>query len=127
MRFQVILMGAVALAACDLVEVEAQKVRPSPTMIEAAKTAIEDDLRDPASARYRNLSAYNIGAGETLLCGEVNAKNGFGGYAGFGVFEATFNSAGQMENLVVDALNGGPYASLTCEAANNGTYFRQSE
>ncbi|MEW7850048.1 hypothetical protein AB2N08_15240 [Massilia aurea] len=36
-------------------------------------------LKDPASAKTRNERITKAGA----LCGEVNAKNGMGGYAGF--------------------------------------------
>ena len=36
-------------------------------------------LKDPASAQTRNERITKAGA----LCGEVNAKNGMGGYAGF--------------------------------------------
>jgi hypothetical protein len=40
---------------------------------------ISDKLRDPESAQFRN---ERIGAGGAL-CGEVNSKNGSGGYSGF--------------------------------------------
>ena len=40
-------------------------------------------LNDPESAQFRNLEL----AGDAV-CGEVNAKNGFGGYVGFQPFYA---------------------------------------
>jgi len=43
--------------------------------VEAAKAR----LRDPDSAKFRSLAAY----APSVVCGEVNAKNGYGGYAGF--------------------------------------------
>jgi len=40
---------------------------------------IADKLRDPESAQFRNEHIGSAGA----LCGEVNSRNGSGGYAGF--------------------------------------------
>jgi hypothetical protein len=42
-------------------------------------------LKDPASAQYRNLGIGDA-PGTASWCGEVNARNGFGGYAGFKPF-----------------------------------------
>jgi hypothetical protein len=47
--------------------------------IPAARASLVGKLRDPASAQFRN---ERITQGGTL-CGEVNAKNGMGGYIGF--------------------------------------------
>lgn len=49
------------------------------------KEALEAKLKDPESARYKNVAAYHVaGFSEGYaFCGEVNAKNGFGGYAGY--------------------------------------------
>lgn len=49
---------------------------------DAAKREVEKNLKDPASAQYRNMKKSAIGA----ICGEVNAKNSMGGYSGFGKF-----------------------------------------
>lgn len=51
-------------------------------MIILAHKAVEQKLRDPSSAEYRNekLGSYQ---GVSVICGEVNAKNGFGGMTGF--------------------------------------------
>ena len=43
-----------------------------------ARMAIQERLKDPGSAEFRN-----IVSSETVACGEVNAKNAFGGYVGF--------------------------------------------
>lgn len=47
--------------------------------IKEAKRILADSLKDPASAQFRNVKAYKSGA----VCGEYNARNGFGGYVGF--------------------------------------------
>jgi hypothetical protein len=46
-----------------------------------AQILVEKRLRDPASAQFSRLSVADIGL-KTVVCGEVNAKNGFGGYGG---------------------------------------------
>lgn len=50
--------------------------------IMVAREAVQALLRDPSSAEFRNerLSQVN---GNEVVCGEFNAKNGFGGRNGF--------------------------------------------
>jgi hypothetical protein len=50
--------------------------------IELAKKAIERDLLDPASVQYRDVKEFSEG----VVCGEINAKNGLGGYVGYKTF-----------------------------------------
>jgi hypothetical protein len=49
-----------------------------------AETAVRSELKDPESARFGPMSAFNGVAvsGSIVVCGSVNAKNGCGGYAG---------------------------------------------
>jgi hypothetical protein len=47
--------------------------------IYAAHTILESRLKDASSAQYKNEHVTTSG----VVCGEVNAKNGFGGFAGF--------------------------------------------
>jgi hypothetical protein len=51
-------------------------------------------LRDPANAEFRNEQIMQTGA----LCGEVNAKNGIGGYVGF----KKYISNGATSNYIED-------------------------
>lgn len=44
---------------------------------------VRSALKDPGSALFEDVRAAN-GAG--LVCGRVNAKNSYGGYAGFKIF-----------------------------------------
>ena len=61
------------------------KSTASAAEIEKAKQGVRDQMKDPASVQFRNVRGYNKG-GAALLCGEVNAKNSFGGYTGFDHF-----------------------------------------
>lgn len=50
---------------------------------------VRETLTDPDSAQFRNLQVYGDGLpGDTVVCGEVNAKNRLGGYVGFRHFRA---------------------------------------
>lgn len=49
-------------------------------MIAAAKKAIAYTLTDPDSANFREVY---VAPNEVAVCGQVNAKNSFGGYVGF--------------------------------------------
>ncbi|MBD9368833.1 hypothetical protein [Xanthomonas sp. XNM01] len=44
-----------------------------------AKEKVRQALKDPASAQWRNVNVIY----SNVVCGEVNAKNSMGGYAGF--------------------------------------------
>lgn len=53
---------------------------------ERGKEAIKTKLKDPESAQFRNVQFYSGLA--PVTCGEVNAKNSFGGYSGYERFIA---------------------------------------
>jgi hypothetical protein len=68
---------------------------------EAGKDALKGKLKDPDSAKFRNVNFYS-GSGTPVTCGEVNAKNSFGGYGGFERFIAAGNVLTVMESEMVD-------------------------
>lgn len=47
-----------------------------------ARDAVKAKLNDPGSAEFRGDTVYEVD-GSTIVCGEVNARNRMGGYAGF--------------------------------------------
>lgn len=55
--------------------------------INIALQNLTDSLKDPDSAKFRNvrMKAFD---GMHVVCGEVNAKNSYGGYTGFKKFAA---------------------------------------
>lgn len=57
-----------------------------------AELAVQQQLRDPASAQFQNEVIRRKGD-VASVCGEVNAKNGFGGYTGFTSFAVVGNLA----------------------------------
>lgn len=59
------------------------------SMVERAKDAVRKRLKDPASAEFRGVRYHEGKEGLPMVCGEVNAKNAFGGRAGFEHFVST--------------------------------------
>ncbi|MBD1590201.1 hypothetical protein [Pseudomonas typographi] len=56
-----------------------------PNLVKKAQHSVAAKMRDPSSAQFRNVVAKGISSDpkKWSICGEVNGKNGFGGYAGF--------------------------------------------
>lgn len=75
MRTVLVLLVAVSLASCSSKE---------QSKADELKLAVASTMKDPESVQYRNLKMGNVLNG--TLCGEVNAKNSFGAYAGFEKF-----------------------------------------
>jgi len=71
-------------------------------------------LNDPASAQFRNLTLRSNG---TVLCGDVNAKNGFGGYVGFRPFIAVPEGAAIWSGSCTG--RGDIDAQIACASAQN--------
>ncbi len=53
--------------------------------ISANEERVKATLKDPGSAMFRNVR-IGRGLGAPAVCGEVNAKNSFGGYLGYNRF-----------------------------------------
>lgn len=64
------------------------KVEIDQEKIEEAHAAVKEELRDPESAVFRNTHGTSVSEDGPLMgvCGEVNAKNGYGGFTGFAPF-----------------------------------------
>jgi RNA polymerase subunit RPABC4/transcription elongation factor Spt4 len=72
----------------------------------AAQEAVKAQLRDPESAKFSNVTVVHK-PGSTAVCGEVNARNGFGGYTGYQQFMAS----GQMA-VIRTAATGDAFVRL---------------
>ena len=77
MKKRWLLAAMIALGSCS---------DPAKSYIAEAEKAVSENLRDPASAEFRNVSYRQANTGAHVVCGEVNGRNGFGGYAGFQQF-----------------------------------------
>ena len=62
------------------------------------KAAVKAQLKDPNSAKFRNVYFHRGSDGIPMTCGEVNSKNSFGGYGGY----QKFVSAGKPGNTFLE-------------------------
>lgn len=74
MRVVLTVLLLAGLAACDDLPGSAAS---------NAKAVVSGSLSDPGSAQFRNVHQGKKAGAEPLVCGEVNAKNRYGGYPGF--------------------------------------------
>lgn len=56
------------------------------SVIEEARAAIQRTLRDPSSAQFFDEVVIGSEVAKKTVCGNLNAKNGFGGYTGRALF-----------------------------------------
>lgn len=82
--------------------------------LEVAKRKVPLSLKDPASAKFRDLIAVKTPAGGLLVCGHVNSKNSFGGYSGFKMF--MFNSS---VTVLEEQMDPGEFAKVWNEMCAN--------
>jgi hypothetical protein len=69
------------LCGCDQLGTSAPEKTAEELLSDEAQSAVRQSLRDPESAQFRGAGfAY---PDQGMVCGSVNAKNGFGGYSGF--------------------------------------------
>ena len=63
-----------------------EKLPVTEAQAEKAKDAVRHGLKDPDSAQFRDLyevPSMRDDSGSRAVCGEVNARNSYGGYVGF--------------------------------------------
>ena len=60
-------------------------------LVDQTKKNVKDLLKDPESAQFRNIKVVINTEGRKSVCGQVNAKNSYGGYTGFQSFYAKSN------------------------------------
>ncbi len=75
-------------------------------------------LKDPDSAKFQNLRVVTNSKGQQCVCGEVNARNSFGGYTGYkefafagGVANILDGSSGELHQYALAGC-GGPKIEL---------------
>jgi hypothetical protein len=70
------------------------------------------NLKDPYSTKFRNIFHYED-SGVNIYCGQINAKNGFGGYTGWSYFTLRKSSAEVTIEIKEDYQNMS-YNGITC-------------
>ena len=85
---------------------------------QAVEAGVRSQLKDPMSATFDAVVAKNQeGNPNIIVCGLVNARNSFGGYAGNQMFQAFISSprAGPTSSLSVQSVFMGNIAAMACE------------
>ena len=80
-------------------------------LTDASLDAAKNQMKDPGSVQFRNVRLVSHPNGK-LICGEINAKNTYGGYVGFRLFAASPLGATTL-------VTGGRYVEVD-ELANVG-------
>jgi hypothetical protein len=106
------------LAACT---VNTMPVTTTPAPVSSAEMAfvtagISDAMKDPDSALFRKWRGFNLSNGDRVVCGEVNAKNSFGGYVGYEPFYIRLRGSDTLA-LLLDT-----QAASACNEAATGSY-----
>jgi len=71
--------------------------------VHKGKSAVKEILKDPESAKFKNVYFFRGDDGVPVTCGEVNSRNSFGGYAGFERFvSGGYPHLTYVETQVVD-------------------------
>lgn len=90
MRSLILTGSFIALTACVADVASKQPFTLDTAQIEETKYYVSYNLRDPATAQFRNIHGSNVidknGVRESFVCGEVNSKNLVGAYVGYTPF-----------------------------------------
>ena len=122
MRFIRLALALVAMASCaPKIDVTALPSAVEETEQAFVTQILSQDLRDPDSAQFRGWQGYDLSNGDRIICGKINATNGFGGFVGFSAFFVRLT--GQMvKRMYIDdgSSSAGP-AAIGCSRAARGT------
>lgn len=94
----------------------------TPDFASAVADAVRSNLKDPNSAIMgpaRAVGRVRNGVKEIVICGYVNAKNGFGGYNGQQIYIGVYSEQTQRFDIVAMG-DQSPNASLMISSSCSG-------
>jgi hypothetical protein len=112
------LIGVPLFAFAALAFLGSLNPNPARDAARTARDAVASQLKDAGSAEYRNINVFRLPAGNFLVCGEVNARNSFGGMAGFARFVVPGSGLPVIESSMI---NGSTFNSLWSEIGCDGS------
>ena len=88
MRKVVALVSIIFLAGCLADRINTLEITTTPKKLSKAEitlveTLVAEQTREPEAVRFRFLTGYQASNGHTIICGEANGKNAYGGYVGY--------------------------------------------
>lgn len=69
------------------------------------RESLSNLMKDPGSVQFRNVGAVRDETGAITVCGEINAKNSFGGYVGFTPFYGRLAGGEFVPTTIADSVN----------------------
>lgn len=111
-----------ALAACaPKVEVAARPSEVGEPEQAFMTNILSETLRDPDSARFRGWQGFDLSNGDRIICGKINATNGYGGFVGFTVFFVRLTGQVVQRMYIDDGSSSAGPAAIGCSQAARGT------
>ena len=102
MNRRIIFLAAAALVASAVVHAEPHQLKDAAKLQAALPKVFASVLADPAGAQFQNVAGFVTSDGKKVICGEVNAKNAFGGYVGFKKFFLVIGAPVMVEPVPYD-------------------------
>ena len=118
----VLLSLGFVLSACAFVptaQVAVTRAAIPQSLVTQAQGDLRNMMKDPESAKFRNAVTYRSALGDQIICGEYDARNGFGGYSGYETYYYRFR-AGALLFKWIDS-NGSEYFKPAGEACRQAT------
>ncbi|KWZ43433.1 MULTISPECIES: hypothetical protein [pseudomallei group] len=110
-----IVMTAALFVSHNAASDEAQRTA-SKAELAAIIAKIKSVAKDPDSVRVRNVVAHQGDNGLFRFCGELNAKNSYGGYTGFQPFSAfAAKNGARVAYVGVVGIDNPELAAAACE------------
>jgi hypothetical protein len=98
----------------------------SPKQRKALYDAVTENFKDPSSAQFRKIELVDgrdaKKPGEGIYCGEVNAKNSYGAYAGYMPFIGAVLGDGALAINVASDADSTLVVKTLCQKARNGEF-----
>ncbi len=92
---------------------------PKQALLEEAHNAVREKLKDPESAQFKDELAFASVEKAVVCMGEVNSKNGFGGYTGFQKYWFTRSGGAATQDETLDVWK--PLSDICLAAMNEET------
>lgn len=95
--------AVIALSLAIAPAYAAEHAKLSKAQIAEVKRVTASRMRDPSSATFDQITGARSSTGALNVCGLVNGKNGYGGYAGNRPFFGMFDEGGYKLVISEDA------------------------
>ena len=122
MRFWISLVSLAVLAACapkvDVAALPSEVAEPERAFL---TTILSENLRDPDSAQFKGWQGFDLSNGDRIICGKINATNGYGGFIGFTMFFARLTGPVVQRLYIDDGSSSAGPAAIGCSMAARGT------